>query len=210
MNDINKKTSNIPKEDTPGERNIFVSIIAILLLAIAGITIIQGKIEKGILVNGKKISDKNNNKDEKCVYITGEVKKEGIVCVDKEENISKAISEAGGITKDADISIIDVNRKTIDGEKLHIISKDNSKVDDERVEEENSKLSDEVISSDKVNINTATREELDTLKGIGSETADKIIEYRNNNIFESIEDLKNVSGIGDAKYKEVKESICVK
>ena len=65
-------------------------------------------------------------------------------------------------------------------------------------------------TSSKVNINTANEKELDTLPGIGETTARKIIEYRNENgKFSSIEDIKNVKGIGESKFEEIRELICV-
>lgn len=64
--------------------------------------------------------------------------------------------------------------------------------------------------NDVVNINTATQTELETLPGIGTSTALKIVNYRNENgKFESIEDIKNVSGIGEAKFNNIKRLICI-
>ena len=60
-----------------------------------------------------------------------------------------------------------------------------------------------------ININTATKDELMTLKGIGASTADKIIEYRKDNKFNKIEDLKNVKGIGEKKFESIKDDIKV-
>jgi len=61
-----------------------------------------------------------------------------------------------------------------------------------------------------VNINTATQTELETLPGIGPSTAQKIIDYRKQNgKFKSIEDIKNVSGIGDVKFNNIKDSITI-
>ena len=61
-----------------------------------------------------------------------------------------------------------------------------------------------------VNINSATQTDLESLPGIGPSTAIKIINYRNENgKFKSIEDLKNVSGIGEAKFNNIKKYVCV-
>ena len=62
----------------------------------------------------------------------------------------------------------------------------------------------------KVNINTANKEKLETLPGIGETTAQKIIDYREENgKFKNIEDIQNVSGIGDAKFNSLKDKITV-
>lgn len=65
-------------------------------------------------------------------------------------------------------------------------------------------------ASEKISINKATYEELITLPGIGPKTAEKIIEYRNTyGPFWTIEDIKNVKGIGDKKYAKLKEFITI-
>ena len=61
-----------------------------------------------------------------------------------------------------------------------------------------------------VNINTASKEELMTLKGVGEATAEAIIEYRKENKFTKIEDIKNVKGIGNKKFESIKKDIEVK
>ena len=62
-----------------------------------------------------------------------------------------------------------------------------------------------------INLNTASQTELETVTGIGPSTALKIIKYREENgKFKSIEELKNISGIGDAKFDTIKEEVCVK
>ena len=69
---------------------------------------------------------------------------------------------------------------------------------------------DDESKSSKVNINTATQTELETLNGIGPSTASKIIKYRNEKgKFKKIEDIKNVSGIGEAKFKKIEADIVV-
>lgn len=60
-----------------------------------------------------------------------------------------------------------------------------------------------------ININTASARELGKLPGIGDKTAEAIVEYREKTPFQSIEDIMNVSGIGEKKFEDIKDKICV-
>lgn len=186
------------------EKKLYIISALVLLVLIIVVTIIQSTIQSGLIINGKNISEQKTNKNQRCIYISGEVKKQGVVCIDKEETLGKAISNAGGLNKNADISTFDENRKVLDGEKLHIRKKANENKNDKEVIEKNNN------ENGKININKATLKELSSLEGIGPATANKIIEYRKNNVFENIEELKNVKGIGEAKYNKIMENICVK
>ena len=84
---------------------------------------------------------------------------------------------------------------------------DNSKSNSNSIQNSGSTT---LIQNTKININTATQTQLETLPGIGPSTAIKIINYREQQgKFKSIEDIKNVSGIGDNKFKNIKDLICV-
>lgn len=96
---------------------------------------------------------------------------------------------------DADLERLNLAKVLVDEEKIVVPKK---VILEETKEEENSV----------VNINTADVEKLSTLTGIGKSTAEKIIKYREENgYFNSIEDIMNVSGIGENKFNSIKDDI---
>lgn len=154
------------------------------------------------------------------IHITGSVKNWGIVELPANSRIADAIEKAGGLTDDADINRVNLAYILEDGMKIKIPSiNEPIEKNDEEDQYISSDSGDDVIISDTptrkntsniININTATQTELETLPGIGTSTALKIINYRNENgKFQSIEDIKNVSGIGDSKFENIKKLICV-
>lgn len=158
--------------------------------------------------NTKVIADDNKNKDVKTekledniiIDISGEIKNPGIYKMKGKVRLYEIIDKAGGLKEEANINSINQARYVKDGEKIIIPSSRNSQgMDKESISNENNL----------VNINTASKEELLKLPGIGEVTAEKIINYRDNNNFKKIEDLKNVNGIGMATYNKLRDLICV-
>ena len=157
-------------------------------------------------------------KEEKiAVHITGAVKKEGIIYLKKGARIVDAIEEAGGATKEADLSQVNLAYELQDGQKIYIPNK-NEKISEYITEnsgnnvviEENKSENYKKGGNEKVNINTADEMQLDSLPGIGPALAQRIIEYREENgAFKSIEELQNVKGIGDSKYEDIKNNVTV-
>ena len=205
----------------------------IIAIAIAGIVLIgimyfiynknQVKedinIENEILVNNVITNENNTNDDIVIIHITGSVKNPGIVKLKEGSRIEDAIESAGGLTENADITKVNLAYVVEDGTKIKIPSASEEDIGDEDIID--SKSGDNIIieenavpsnnSTQTININKATEKEFETLPGIGPSLASKIIEYRNQNgKFESIEDIKNVNGIGDNKYEKIKDLITVK
>ena len=152
--------------------------------------------------------EKNENT---IVHVSGAVNKEGIVELKNNSRIIDAIDKAGGLKDEADITNINLAYIIEDGMKIHIPSKEEkestiiveSNIDSGTVEQRNNKKL-------KININTATKTDLETLPGIGESTALKIIEYRKKKgKFKLIEDIKQVNGIGENKFNKIKELITV-
>ena len=143
----------------------------------------------------------NEDDDEIYVHICGRVKKPGLIKINKDSRVIDAVNEAGGLYEDADIDKINLAKKLSDEDRIFI-----PKVGEEisGIVTFNSNESSKII-----NINTATKEELQNLPGVGPKTADNIISYREENSFGKIEDIMNVQGIGDKKFKEIEKFISV-
>lgn len=140
------------------------------------------------------------------VHVAGEVNSPGVYELKEGARVRDAIDAANGITNNANMTSVNLAYSLDDGQKINIPSC----------------LSDELYQDDaqivsggeegvRVNINTATQAELESLSGIGPSLASKIINYRiENGKFKNNEDLKNVPGIGDAKYETLKDEICTR
>lgn len=225
MKELNKKTK------------IIIAILVVLLGAI--IYYVYGREtpenNKNAIIpyEDETIQNKENNVSEDkseenstekiIIYIAGAIKKEGVYELEEGSRISDAIEQAEGLKEEADITNINLAYKLEDGMKIRIPTQtENNEKDINKISEEyitkNSGLETENIIEDtskekeeKIDINKATQEELETLSGIGPSTANKIVQYRKDNgNFKSIEDIKNVNGIGESKYNEIKEKIIVK
>ena len=138
------------------------------------------------------------------VHVAGAVVSEGIVELEEGARVEDAIKGAGGTTVNANVKKINLAQKVQDGQKIYIPEEG----EEVYITEEN--LNSNISKVGKININTATQTELELLTGIGPSMASKIISYRNKNgKFKTIEDVKEVSGIGESKFEKIKEEITV-
>lgn len=179
-------------------------------------------------------TEESNEKEIIAIHITGEVKKTGIIYLEAGTRIADAIKKAGGANKNADLNQVNLAYILEDGQKIYIPNK-KEKIHEgeyivtnsgENVLKEESKNSKNNTNKDKnkttstsknkkgvsgkVNINEANQTELETLEGIGPSLAERIIEYRKDNgKFEKIEEIQNVKGIGNSKYSNIKDKICI-
>ena len=168
------------------------------------------------------------------VDIKGEVAVPGTYEMKDGERVKDVIEVAGGLTEKADTSVINLSKKLTDEMVIIIYSayevqnfketkaKEQAAFDackysdnyglanDACVETGESTEMDDSKTTGSVNLNTATKEELMTLTGIGEAKADDIITYRTtNNGFKSIEEIKNVKGIGDSIFDKIKDRITI-
>ena len=195
---------------------IFIVLIAIILIG-KNIYDSTQKYDKSVDENQvivNKTNEEKNDDEMIAVHITGAIKKEGVVRVKENSRIEDVIEKAGGLAEDADITNVNLAFVVEDGVKIRIPS-----INDEKEVEivtENSgngvEVSDmqEESTNGLININKATQTELETLNGIGPSLALEIIEYREKNgNFKTIDDIKNVPGIGENKFNNIKNYINV-
>lgn len=208
----------------------------ILLVGVVAIVVVIGIVYFGIAkeegeyvefedeIIGQEITNEIENKmeekiEEIVVHVSGQVVNAGIVTLKEGARMTDAIEAAGGVTEEADLEKVNLAYVLEDAQKIYIPSKTEKEDNNDSLE---GKGEDAIVSNDStktskkeqkimININTAKEEELKQLDGIGSSTATKIVNYRKENgRFNTIEDIKNVSGIGESKFNKIKDKIYVK
>lgn len=215
-----------------------IIIIILIITIIIGTTIYEKIIKDRNLIEINEDIDITNTNEENTteeqnttnsesnskiiIYITGQVRKEGVYELDENSRITDAIEMAGGLKEEANIENINLAEILEDGTKIYIPNKkeNNKQTENINLIQKNTGNTTEISKKNntenkqnqntKININTATQTELETLPGIGPSTALKIVNYRKDNgKFKNIEDIKNVSGIGDSKFNNIKNLIKV-
>ena len=137
------------------------------------------------------------------VHICGEVVSPGVYELPEESRVFQAVEKAGGFTPDAAAESLNMAERIRDGMKIVVLSREEA-----RLAKENP--ADFSQGKSQVNLNTAAKEELMTLKGIGESRAEDIIRYRDSHGgFKRIEDIMKVSGIKDAAFQKIKDDITV-
>ncbi|MDY0234665.1 MAG: ComEA family DNA-binding protein [Gudongella sp.] len=136
------------------------------------------------------------------VHISGEVYNPGIYELIIGDRVVDVVNMAGGLTKQADLDRINLAKKINDEDKIYIPGLD----------EEGSisiEMGTNTQETGKININIASSADLQSLPGIGEVIAGRIVEYRKTSKFKNIEDILDVSGIGDAKFEAIKDMISI-
>ena len=150
------------------------------------------------------------SKDTKDItaYINGEVKNPGVYKVKNESRVEDLVKISGGFTENADKYKLNLAKKLRDEDYIYVDKKNDVKTG---IAAPQNSVSNGVGQNGKVNINTASKEELKTISGIGDVTAQKIIDYREKNGgFSTIEDLKKVGRLGDKTLEKIKDKIDVR
>ena len=147
-------------------------------------------------------------KDKKIVVeINGQVKNPDVYTLEDESIVKDVIDLAGGVTEEADLSDINRAKKLQNHELIYIRNKNEINNNSEDNKVVNN-LETTANTNNMVNINSATLEELKTLNGIGDAKANGIIEYREKNGgFTAIDQIKEVDGIGEKMFEKIKDKI---
>lgn len=145
------------------------------------------------------------------IYVYGEVNKPGIYRVPEGTRLAEIIKKAGGLKKNAWTKEINFALPIRDSLSIYIPSEKDIKKEDKinkslafRENKVHKNKISKKSNNSKINLNTATLEELDSLPGVGKKLAQKIIEYRNKKGgFKSLYELKNIPKIGDKKFNKI-------
>lgn len=144
------------------------------------------------------------------VHVSGAVVAPGVYSLPAGNRVNDAVQAAGGFSQDASTSCVNLARQIQDGEQIIISTQEQAEQSQSSAASTATSVDASQGSNSKININTADATKLQELQGIGPSTAQAIIDYRTQNgNFKTIEDIKEVSGIGEGKYSKIEASICV-
>jgi competence protein ComEA len=177
-------------------QKIALSIIASVVLALSVLIVLRGNTQ---INAAPEIIPVTIAEPEIFVDVTGAVNNPGVYTLTGRSRVIDAIKAAGDSAPGADLSTINLARVINDGEQIYV---------DSTVVNSSGQRVIKKVSSGPININRATLRQLDALDGIGPVIAGRIIEYRKKNgSFLTIDDLQKVSGIGAAKFAQIKSKV---
>lgn len=190
-----------------GNKDKIIIITLVILLAGVGFYKSNNSIEEPeqnlLQIANTNVGETDNKPKDIYVHIDGEVVNPGLYKLTTEDRVNDLLIIAGGATDRASLKEINLAKKLEDEMKIYIPSKEENLTNEVHGQSEVSS------STGKINLNTANKDELKTLPGIGDSRADEILRYRENTGFSKVEDIKNISGIGDKTYEKLKDLISV-
>jgi competence protein ComEA len=177
-------------------QKIALSIIAAIVLALSVLIVLRGNTQ---IAAAPEIVPITIAEPEIFVDVTGAVNNPGVYTLTGRSRVIDAIKAAGDSAPGADLSTINLARVLNDGEQIYV---------DSTVINSSGQRVSKKVSSGPININRATLRQLDALDGIGPVIAGRIIDYRKKNgSFLTVDDLQKVSGIGAAKFAQIKSKV---
>ena len=177
-------------------QKIALSIIAAIVLSLSVLIVLRGNTQ---ITAAPEIIPITIAEPEIFVDVTGAVNNPGVYTLTGRSRVIDAIKAAGDSAPGADLSTINLARMLNDGEQIYV---------DSTVVNSSGQRVSKKVSSGPININRATLRQLDALDGVGPVIAGRIIEYRKKNgSFLTVDDLQKVSGIGAAKFAQIKSKV---
>lgn len=200
-------------------RKVYICITMIIVLTLVGCggasqVYLESSSQETVASEQVAIEETETETDTKesdslCyVYVCGAVEQPGVYLLQSGDRVYEAITLAGGLTEDAAGNALNQAEPVSDGQMIQVPTKEEAAFSDAG---ESAQEPDRMQTEDgKININTASAEMLMTLPGVGQSKAESIIAYREEKgTFSSIEAIKNVNGIKDGVYNQIKDKITV-
>ena len=204
-------------------KNIVVFILTFTLISLGGcikkdnnIIPVEDITSDNVLDNPIEdlpMDEETDNKEEKLpsadeyiyVHVCGAVNNPGVYKFKMPVRVYEAIESAGGITSEGLDEVINQAREIADGEQIYIPT-----LEEKELYEAGNNAQITSLNDGRININTASKEELMTLPGVGESKANGIVEYRSSNgKFNALEELMNVEGIKDGVFNKIKDKITI-
>ena len=201
-----------------------VTIITLLFFIISGLGIILYRdytANKSIEIIAENESIEQNEtqvieKSPVIIHIVGAIKNPGVYQLEEKDRVIDAIKMAGGEAEEANLDAINLAAFIYDGQRIIIpfLQAEENEPQNKNINfscQESYELNNlPITTSQKININTAEAKKLECLPGIGPVLSKRIVSFRNKNgFFETIDCIKEVSGIGDKKFEGIEDLICV-
>lgn len=186
------------------KRKLIRVMLIILIILLAFVLRVHENKKSDVTVNASEIED--CVPDSIYVDISGSVNTPGVYEMSSGSRLYEVIEKAGGLTDEANTDSINRASFVEDGQKIIIPSVNN---EEETVALANGEVITLPDANGLININTAAKEDLTRLTGVGDVIADRIIEYRSSTPFKSIEDIMCVKGIGTTTFEKIKSQITV-
>lgn len=181
----------------PGRRGVrALAVVAVLVLLVAGYLAWRSRPRAEPVPVASSVSTAPTSTGLIVVAVQGQVAHPGLYRLPSGSRVADALDAAGGALPGVDLSYVNLARKISDGELILVgVAAPSDQPG--------------TPGGGKVNLNTATLAELDTLPGVGPVMAQHIVDYRAQHGFRSVDDLRHVPGIGDAKFAQLKDLVTV-
>jgi competence protein ComEA len=178
--------------------------IAVLLMGLVLLSWAYGYVRREILFwyGAKELPSPEASKPTIMVHVTGAVREPGVYKLQKGCRVQDAIGAAGGLAESADADVINLAALLTDGQRLSITEK----ASPQQAPDGGSAIADSLID-----LNTASASQLETLPGVGPEMAKRILDWRKQNgRFQTVDDLRKISGIGERTFARLKPLVKVR